>query len=259
MASYYWIKLYHEILDDPKMGRLPDRLWRRTIEMFLFAGREGGCGELPSVADMAWTLRTTPAELQEDINELERIGIIRQDDGADPFVVHFEERQAPIPPAERKRRQRERERHEQYTGDSQDSHEPVTFRTTELELDIEKRERERETPAPTPAPDCLHPAIKAYEHETGIMLTRKAQLDAILETVDTSENALGLWDLTIKAWGTAGYRYENVSGMLDWYVKGEALRQQKNTPQRGPPGTIPAVQEPVIIPSAVFNALPGVD
>ena len=25
MASRYWIKLYHEILDDPKMGRLTDR------------------------------------------------------------------------------------------------------------------------------------------------------------------------------------------------------------------------------------------
>jgi len=29
MGSPYWIKLYHEILNDPKMGRLPDRLWRR--------------------------------------------------------------------------------------------------------------------------------------------------------------------------------------------------------------------------------------
>ena len=28
----YWIKLYHEILDDPKMGRLSDRTWRRTNE-----------------------------------------------------------------------------------------------------------------------------------------------------------------------------------------------------------------------------------
>lgn len=31
MANY-WIKLYHEILDDPLMATMPDRLWRRTIE-----------------------------------------------------------------------------------------------------------------------------------------------------------------------------------------------------------------------------------
>jgi len=24
----YWIKLYHEIIDDPKMATMPDRLWR---------------------------------------------------------------------------------------------------------------------------------------------------------------------------------------------------------------------------------------
>lgn len=29
MASTYWIKLYHETLHDPKVMRLPDRLFRR--------------------------------------------------------------------------------------------------------------------------------------------------------------------------------------------------------------------------------------
>ena len=38
MASRYWIKLYHEILEDPKMGRLSDRQFRRVIELFLLAG-----------------------------------------------------------------------------------------------------------------------------------------------------------------------------------------------------------------------------
>lgn len=152
MASYYWIKLYHEILDDPKMGRLSDHLWRRTIEMFLFAGKEGGNGEVPCIVDMAWSLRTTPAELQADLDELERIGIIRQRDGADPFVVHFEERQAPVPPAERKRRQRERERHEQYTGVSQDCHEPVTIRTTELDQSRVESDQEEDNNAADAAP-----------------------------------------------------------------------------------------------------------
>lgn len=41
MAAKYWIKLYHEILHDPKMGRLPDNLWRRCIELFLLAGELG--------------------------------------------------------------------------------------------------------------------------------------------------------------------------------------------------------------------------
>jgi len=40
MTGNYWIKLYIEILHDAKMGAMSDRLWRRTIEMFLLAGEK---------------------------------------------------------------------------------------------------------------------------------------------------------------------------------------------------------------------------
>jgi len=161
MASYYWIKLYHEILDDPKMGRLSDRLWRRTVEMFLFAGKHEGDGCLPPIEDMAWSLRVTPEQLQSELDELERIGIIRQDDGAGPFVVHFEQRQAPVPDADRKRNERQRRRHEQYAGASQDTtqerHEPVTSRDTDLELDIENNREEKTCATDAPSADADTP------------------------------------------------------------------------------------------------------
>jgi len=57
MATKFWIKLYVEILDDAKMGRLSNHLWRRAVEFFLLAGREGNDGALPPVEEMAWTLR----------------------------------------------------------------------------------------------------------------------------------------------------------------------------------------------------------
>ena len=57
MASYYWAKFYIEILDDPKMGRLPDRLWRRTCELILLAKERAIDGSLPPLHDMAWRLR----------------------------------------------------------------------------------------------------------------------------------------------------------------------------------------------------------
>ena len=62
MASRYWIKLYHEILDDPKMGRLPHALFRRAIEFFLMAGEYGRDGGLPALADIAWRLRADEIE-----------------------------------------------------------------------------------------------------------------------------------------------------------------------------------------------------
>ena len=55
----YWIKLYHEILDDPKMATLPDRLWRKVIEIFLIAGKlsPDKSGQLPETNQIAWLLR----------------------------------------------------------------------------------------------------------------------------------------------------------------------------------------------------------
>ena len=55
----FWIKLYLEILDDPKMGLLPDWLWRRAIELFLLAGENGNDGLLQPVTDLAWRLRVS--------------------------------------------------------------------------------------------------------------------------------------------------------------------------------------------------------
>ena len=39
----YWIKLYHEVLNDPKMGRLPDRLWRRWWSFWRCEMRKETC------------------------------------------------------------------------------------------------------------------------------------------------------------------------------------------------------------------------
>jgi hypothetical protein len=41
MSTKFWIKLNIEILDDLKMGRLANHMWRRAVELFLLAGREG--------------------------------------------------------------------------------------------------------------------------------------------------------------------------------------------------------------------------
>ena len=68
MTTKFWIKLYIEILDDPKMGRLPNHLWRRAVELFLLAGRQGNDGALPPVKEMAWTLRLSEDKVLEDLH-----------------------------------------------------------------------------------------------------------------------------------------------------------------------------------------------
>jgi len=116
MKSHYWIKLYHEILDDAKMGRLKDHLWRRANELFLMAGEVHNAGHLPSLADMAWRLRLDDEELLEDLHLLEEVHIVTQLDDGGWFVTNFADRQSAMSGAERQKRYRERQQKEQYYG-----------------------------------------------------------------------------------------------------------------------------------------------
>ena len=135
MASKYWIKLYHEILDDPKMGQLSDRLWRRAVEFFLMAGDVDEDGRLPSPSDMAWRLRISEEELIQDLQALSADGIeiVEHVDWTEDWVVtKFEDRQGPVSDVERQRQSRDRRRKEEYYGNeevtqmSQDGNEGVT-------------------------------------------------------------------------------------------------------------------------------------
>jgi hypothetical protein len=144
MASKYWIKLYHEILDDPKMGRMPDRLWRRTIELFLIAGEQDEDGTLPKLGDVAYRLRLSDDELESDLKQLQDLNIVHQE-GDSWTVTRFAERQAPVSDAERMRRYRERQRKEEYYGDDTDTNSvttPVTNRS-QIRLDKNRLDKSR--------------------------------------------------------------------------------------------------------------------
>src|SRR3990167_2331293 len=98
--SMPWIKLYTEILSDPKMGQMTDGLWRRTMELFLLAGKSGNGGYLPSLQDIAWMLRIDTEQLSREIQELKELVILSEDeDGL--YVTNFIARQGADSDAER--------------------------------------------------------------------------------------------------------------------------------------------------------------
>lgn len=144
MASKYWIKLYHEILDDPKMGRLSDRLFRRCIQLFLIAGEEDSNGLLPRPDDMAWRLRPlSTEELENDLDELAKVGIVSKTDNG-WIVVHFAERQKAVGGAERVRRFRDRQKADEYYGAKDETEKPksnadVTIYNEESNATVTKR------------------------------------------------------------------------------------------------------------------------
>ena len=111
MASKYWLKLYHEMLDDPKVAKLPDSSWRRFVECLLLAGEVDKSGFLPDVPDMAWRLRLNDNTLSQDLSRLALSGLVElKNDGESDrwFVTNFSKRQGASAAAERMRAYRRR-------------------------------------------------------------------------------------------------------------------------------------------------------
>jgi hypothetical protein len=153
----YWIKLYHEIIDDPKMATMPDRLWRRAVEMFLLAGKLDSTkeGVLPDTRQLAWCLRVDSDTLQTDLEQLHGYGIIEPI--ANGWLVrNFAVRQASATNAERVKQHRERKQKAEYYGN-----ESVTNRYIE-----QNRTESEQNRADTPA---VRELIIAYQDSTGIL------------------------------------------------------------------------------------------
>ena len=139
------------------MGRLPDHLWRRFIEMMLIAGEgnrrnsEGEKGDtLPTVADMAWTLHIDAETLQADVDEMVSVGLLSCREDGMLIVTNFTKRQSAMSDVERQRRYRDRSRRDTYYGHDavtvrdSDRHEPLTEAEERQRRDREEAEAEAE-------------------------------------------------------------------------------------------------------------------
>lgn len=138
MSAKYWIKLYHEILDDPKMGMLPDNVYRRCIEIFLLAGRLDDDGNLPCTTELCWMLRQRPETFEPELNQLETVGILtRTKTGW--LVTNFEKRQSAVTDAGRMKEYRKRLKKsgQNVTQPLPKSYDSVTFRNTDTDTDTD--------------------------------------------------------------------------------------------------------------------------
>jgi DnaD/phage-associated family protein len=109
MSGYTWIKLYIEILDDPKVGMMPDWAFRSFIQFLLVARETNKDGLLGPVAALAWRLRSSEDDVLKSLRTMEQIGIVA--DTPDGWLmINFAKRQASIDGAERVRQSRERKR-----------------------------------------------------------------------------------------------------------------------------------------------------
>jgi hypothetical protein len=107
-AMNRWFRLYDAVLDDPKVQRLPDRIFKAWINLLCLASRHGGA--LPGVEDTAFALRCAPDQAVLIVDTLTATGLLdRHDEG---LRIHaWETRQYQSDgSAERMRRHRARHR-----------------------------------------------------------------------------------------------------------------------------------------------------
>ena len=125
-----WFRMYTDVLDDPKVQRLPGDLFKAWVNLLCLAGRNDGV--LPPVEDIAFALRMSQDVTVTVTTELVRRGLLDDCDGFSPH--NWAERQfksdTPESAAERKRTQRarekERQKAENVTECHSDSHSEVT-------------------------------------------------------------------------------------------------------------------------------------
>lgn len=126
-AAMPWIKLYTEMLDDPKIGKLSDAMKWRFVQLVLLAGEcdAEGCianGDVAlTVEEVAWRLRLDAGQLAADIAQFKKIGLISDDDET-LCVVNFTKRQG-RPQGERQQRWRENQKNKR-AADKQAAKEP---------------------------------------------------------------------------------------------------------------------------------------
>jgi hypothetical protein len=104
--SLPWFRLYHQIKDDPKIGKLPDSTFRTFIEALCWACQEGNNGCTGILVDAAnWAFRR---DVTRDVTLLNEVGYLSEKNGR-IFIPKWDERQkASDSGAERMRRFRNR-------------------------------------------------------------------------------------------------------------------------------------------------------
>ena len=161
----HWIKLYVEMLDDPKVGLLPDAVKWRWVSSLLLAGELNEDGFLPDINDAAWRLHTNVETLQGEMRTLAGRGLVelREHPGGGErwFIPAFAKRQEALTSTDRSRNLRQRRRQ---NGDETAMQRNVAKKSlnteteTETEVGTASAAEGIPTDLPTDFPEFLTPA-----------------------------------------------------------------------------------------------------
>lgn len=90
MGGMPWFRLYAEMIDDPKIGRLNDAQFRLWIEILCLACKGENGNTLQTIDDINWSLRRN---VTETLRELLHETLVKLDSENRVFVTNWEKRQ----------------------------------------------------------------------------------------------------------------------------------------------------------------------
>lgn len=112
-----WFRMYSDVLDDPKVQKLPPVVFKVWVNLLCLAGRNDGV--LPGIEDIAFALRIDEGVTRDMVRDLIQRGLLDEGDGLSPH--NWAERQFKSDKdqtaTERKRAQRAREKQADTTVD----------------------------------------------------------------------------------------------------------------------------------------------
>jgi len=196
MAAKYWLKLYHEMLDDPKVARLPDSSYRRFIECLLLAGDTDDNGRLPPIPDMAWRLRVDETTMSQDMSRLALAGLVELGHDDVWIVTQFNKRQAAVSGKDRVKEYRKRAKKREY---NEGETEPVTNRYTD-KIRLDKDKIRLDTYIEPDAPEIV-------EIKTALSKTTKTNQEFNQDEYDKAAYALFGYDATP----------DQIDGFMAWW------------------------------------------
>lgn len=192
-----WLRLYTEVLNDPKVQRLDGDTFKGWVNLLCVAKESSGNGTLPALIDIAFYLRIDDNTAGQLIQRLIEAGLIDYD--GERYVMHgWNQRQyeSDNDPTATERKRRERDRKRDVTDNVTDTSRVTSWMShgqchanvtrTETETDTEKetdkyniRERSETLPAPKTPTAAAAPAAQPLDDKTELYNKIKKTFETI--------------------------------------------------------------------------------
>jgi hypothetical protein len=228
MANHYWIKLYSDILHNPRMVRLDNTTWRHAVELFVLAGELGLKGRLGVGEDIAFHLRVPEEEVREALNKLEELGVVHQEEG-EWLVCNFAERQAPSTSTQRVREHRRRKMQAGLFKEMDFEEDKTSLKEEGIDLECNENVTEGNgNETKQPAAVKRFPSASAYASASVSESASESAsaCDAISETNGTDESEVRKESLQTTS--GAGPHDDPDIEELDWLTPAARIELEKN-------------------------------